>query len=44
MKRKAEEQAAAARREQQAGSAFGLPGGQDPANFELPDEFRKFMR
>ncbi|MEU2248631.1 signal recognition particle protein [Streptomyces sp. NPDC019224] len=41
MKRKAEEQAAAARREQAAqGGVPGLPAGQD---FELPDEFKKFM-
>jgi signal recognition particle subunit SRP54 len=44
MKRKAEAAAAAARREQQGqegDSPFGLPaGGQD---FELPDEFKKFM-
>ncbi|MFJ4872390.1 signal recognition particle protein [Streptomyces sp. NPDC088757] len=45
MKRKAEEQAAAERREQaQQGGAFGLPGaGQSPKDFELPDEFKKFM-
>ncbi|MER5784872.1 signal recognition particle protein [Streptomyces mobaraensis] len=44
MKRKAEEQAAAARREQAAaGNPLGLPAGQDPKNFELPDEFKKFM-
>ncbi|MFD7749574.1 signal recognition particle protein [Streptomyces sp. NPDC059698] len=45
MKRKAEEQAAAARREQAAqnGGALGLPAGQDAKNFELPDEFKKFM-
>ncbi|WP_326768105.1 signal recognition particle protein [Streptomyces sp. NBC_01591] len=43
MKRKAEEQAAAARREQAAqGGALGLPA-QDDKNFELPDEFKKFM-
>ncbi|MFF2962873.1 signal recognition particle protein, partial [Streptomyces sp. NPDC057963] len=43
MKRKAEEQAAAARREQAAqGGAFGLPA-QDDKDFELPDEFKKFM-
>ncbi|WP_073213864.1 signal recognition particle protein [Streptomyces sp. NBRC 110465] len=43
MKRKAEEQAAAARREQAAqGGAFGLPA-QDGKDFELPDEFKKFM-
>ncbi|MFJ2741339.1 signal recognition particle protein [Streptomyces sp. NPDC087440] len=45
MKRKAEEQAAAERREQaaQGGGAFGLPAGQDGKDFELPDEFKKFM-
>ncbi|MER6998054.1 signal recognition particle protein [Streptomyces sp. NPDC000410] len=45
MKRKAEEQAAAARREQAAqGGAFGLPaGGGAGQDFELPDEFKKFM-
>ncbi|WP_171171553.1 signal recognition particle protein [Streptomyces sp. I05A-00742] len=43
MKRKAEEQAAAARREQGAGNPLGLPPGQDAKNFELPDEFKKFM-
>ncbi|MFF5769796.1 signal recognition particle protein [Streptomyces californicus] len=45
MKRKAEEQAAAARREQaaQSGGALGLPAPQDGKNFELPDEFKKFM-
>ncbi|MFJ6885826.1 signal recognition particle protein [Streptomyces californicus] len=45
MKRKAEEQAAAARREQAAqnGGALGLPAPQDGKNFELPDEFKKFM-
>jgi signal recognition particle subunit SRP54 len=45
MKRKAEEEAAAARREQaQQGGAFGLPAaGQGPQDFELPDEFKKFM-
>ncbi|MEW2522347.1 signal recognition particle protein [Actinacidiphila alni] len=45
MKRKAEAAAAAAKREQQGqgqggDSPFGLPAGQD---FELPDEFKKFM-
>ena len=47
MKRKAEAEAAAARREQQQnagsgqeGGPFDLPGGKD---FELPDEFKKFM-
>ncbi|MEU8888883.1 signal recognition particle protein [Streptomyces sp. NPDC048442] len=45
MKRKAEEQAEAERREQAAqnGGAFGLPAGQDSKDFELPDEFKKFM-
>ncbi|GGZ47321.1 signal recognition particle protein [Streptomyces inusitatus] len=43
MKRKAEEQAAAAKREQTAGSAFGLPAGGQDKDFELPDEFKKFM-
>ena len=45
MKRKAEEQAEAERREQaQQGGAFGLPAaGQTPKDFELPDEFKKFM-
>ncbi len=44
MKRKADEQAEAARREQAAqGGALGLPAGQDDKNFELPDEFKKFM-
>jgi len=44
MKRKAEEQAAAARREQAAaGGAFGLPNGEPGKDFELPDEFKKFM-
>ncbi|MGN2366046.1 signal recognition particle protein [Streptomyces luridiscabiei] len=44
MKRKAEEAAAAERREQAAaqGGAFGLPAQEDK-NFELPDEFKKFM-
>ncbi|MET8328585.1 signal recognition particle protein [Streptomyces sp. NPDC005181] len=44
MKRKAEEQAAAVRREQAAaqGGAFGLPAEQDDQNFELPDAFKKF--
>ncbi|GAA1371149.1 signal recognition particle protein [Streptomyces beijiangensis] len=41
MKRKAEEQAAAERREQ--GGAAGQPGAEAPQNFELPDEFKKFM-
>ncbi|CAM5707523.1 signal recognition particle protein [Streptomyces badius] len=45
MKRKAEEQAAAARREQAAaqGGAFGLPSQDGAKDFELPDEFKKFM-
>ncbi|MGW1837341.1 signal recognition particle protein [Streptomyces sp. BBFR2] len=45
MKRKAEEAAAAARREAaQNGNPLGLPpGGTDPQNFELPEEFKKFM-
>ncbi|MFI7235055.1 signal recognition particle protein [Streptomyces cyaneofuscatus] len=44
MKRKAEEAAAAERREQTAaqGGAFGLPAQEDK-NFELPDDFKKFM-
>ncbi|MFE9398949.1 signal recognition particle protein [Streptomyces flavidovirens] len=45
MKRKLEEQAAAERREQaaQSGGALGLPAGQGAKDFELPDEFKKFM-
>jgi signal recognition particle subunit SRP54 len=45
MKRKAEEEAAVARREAaQAGNPLGLPqGGDQPQNFELPEEFKKFM-
>ncbi|WP_405939071.1 signal recognition particle protein [Streptomyces sp. NBC_00726] len=43
MKRKAEEQAAAARREAAQNGVPGLPAGQDGQNFELPDEFKKFM-
>ncbi|GGU45254.1 signal recognition particle protein [Streptomyces albospinus] len=46
MKRKADEEAAAARREAAAaGNPLGLPQGaaQDPQNFELPEEFKKFM-
>ncbi|MGR8008008.1 signal recognition particle protein [Streptomyces hypolithicus] len=45
MKRKAEEQAEAQRREQaaQSGGALGLPAGQSAQDFELPDEFKKFM-
>ncbi|HET6856384.1 MAG TPA: signal recognition particle protein [Streptomyces sp.] len=41
MKRKAEEQAEAQRREQAAQSG-GAPA-ESPQNFELPDEFKKFM-
>lgn len=54
MKRKEEEAAAAARREQgpqadepaAAGNPFGLPagGGQAGQDFDLPDEFKKFMK
>ncbi|RYJ21621.1 signal recognition particle [Streptomyces sp. L-9-10] len=40
MKRKAEEQAALARREE---AANGLPAGGQDKSFELPDEFKKFM-
>ncbi|MDI5968483.1 signal recognition particle protein [Streptomyces sp. SL13] len=44
MKRKQEEAAAAARREQAAqGGAFGVPGADEAEQFELPDEFKKFM-
>ncbi|MDI5966895.1 signal recognition particle protein [Streptantibioticus silvisoli] len=44
MKRKQEEAAAAARREQAAqGGAFGVPGADEAGQFELPDEFKKFM-
>ncbi|MER7047693.1 signal recognition particle protein [Streptomyces jumonjinensis] len=45
MKRKADEQAAATRREEAAaqGGAFGLPAGAQGKDFELPDEFKKFM-
>lgn len=43
MKRKADEAAEAARRAEQADSPFGLPAGQEAQNFELPDEFKKFM-
>lgn len=45
MKRKLEEQAAATRREEtaQPGNAFGLPSAEPDKNFELPDEFKKFM-
>ncbi|MEV0094198.1 signal recognition particle protein [Streptomyces sp. NPDC050738] len=41
MKRKADEQAAAERREQ--GGMAGQPAAEAPQNFELPDEFKKFM-
>ncbi|MCC3766590.1 signal recognition particle protein [Streptomyces sp. UNOC14_S4] len=40
MKRKADAEAAAARREQQA---LGLPAAPADEKFELPDEFKKFM-
>ncbi len=44
MKRKADEAAAAARREQAQNGAFGAAAeGQDSQKFELPDEFKKFM-
>ncbi|WP_156721364.1 signal recognition particle protein [Streptomyces apocyni] len=45
MKRKQQELEAAKRREEQAGAggAFGLPGGEQQKDFELPDEFKKFM-
>ncbi|MQY12234.1 Signal recognition particle protein [Streptomyces sp. RB5] len=43
MKRQADERAAQAKREETAGNAFGLPAGQDASDFELPDEFKKFM-
>ncbi|MFC7218237.1 signal recognition particle protein [Streptomyces polyrhachis] len=44
MKRQEEERAAAEKRTAAAeGGAFGLPAGQDAADFELPDEFKKFM-
>ena len=45
MKRKQQEQEAAARREaaSQAGGALGLPGGQQPQDFELPDDFKNFL-
>ncbi|WP_030566931.1 signal recognition particle protein [Streptomyces aureocirculatus] len=47
MKRKQQEEEAAARRaateEAAAGGAFGLPPGQAGKDFELPDEFKKFM-
>ena len=40
-----QEEAAAARREAagQGGNAFGLPAAGQDKNFELPDEFKKFM-
>jgi signal recognition particle subunit SRP54 len=44
MKRKQQEQEEAARRAAAAqGGAFGVPGQQAPQDFELPDEFKKFM-
>lgn len=44
MKRKQQEQEEAARRAAAAqGGALGLPGQQAPQDFELPDEFKKFM-
>jgi signal recognition particle subunit SRP54 len=44
MKRKQQEQEEAARRAAAAeGGAFGLPGQQAGQDFELPDEFKKFM-
>jgi signal recognition particle subunit SRP54 len=45
MKRKQQEQEEAARRAAaaQGGNAFGVPGQQPPQDFELPDEFKKFM-
>ncbi|MDX2851840.1 signal recognition particle protein [Streptomyces sp. PA03-3a] len=43
LKRAEQEKADAARREQQAGGAFGMPAAQEGQNFELPDEFKKFM-
>ncbi|MCH5674397.1 signal recognition particle protein [Streptomyces gilvus] len=49
MKRKQQEQEEAARRAAAAqggavpGGAFGLPGQQGGQDFELPDEFKKFM-
>ena len=45
MKRKQQEQEEAARRAAaaQGGNAFGLPGQQAGQDFELPDEFKKFM-
>ncbi|MCD9876715.1 signal recognition particle protein [Streptomyces guryensis] len=45
MKRKQQEQEEAARRAAaaQGGNAFGVPGQQATQDFELPDEFKKFM-
>lgn len=44
MKRKQQEQEEAARKAAGAqGGAFGVPGQQAPQDFELPDEFKKFM-
>ncbi|GAA1898519.1 signal recognition particle protein [Streptomyces sodiiphilus] len=47
MKRQEEERAAAERRSAgpgQGGGAFGIPGaGQDPGDFELPDEFKNML-
>lgn len=45
MKRKQQELEEAARREaaDQGGNAFGLPAADQDKNFELPDEFKKFM-
>jgi signal recognition particle subunit SRP54 len=45
MKRKQQEEEEAARREAagQSGNAFGLPAADQDKNFELPDEFKKFM-
>jgi signal recognition particle subunit SRP54 len=48
MKRKQQELEEAARRAAGAqpgapGGAFGLPGQQAGQDFELPDEFKKFM-
>ncbi|WP_410536206.1 signal recognition particle protein [Streptomyces sp. KL2] len=43
MKRKAEEQAVAERRAAGQGGAFGLPGGQGPEDFELPQEFKDML-
>ncbi|MCM2421910.1 signal recognition particle protein [Streptomyces sp. RKAG293] len=43
MKRKADEAAEAARRAEQADNPFGVAAAPEPQNFELPDEFKKFM-